>query len=126
MAVANFAQTRKIFGRRNQHAVGADHRLDDHGGDIMVVDDHVLHIIGARDIAGRVGVLDRAVVAVHFRAENHVLALGGRLGAPSPGIARGGDRRHGRAVIGTVSRQNLASAGVQARNFQRGFVGFRT
>ena len=53
VAVADFAQAREVLGRRNQHAVGADDGLDDDGGDVALVADHVLDVVGAGDVAGR-------------------------------------------------------------------------
>jgi len=50
MAIADFAETRSTR-RWHEDAVGADDRLDDDGGDIALVADHVLDVISAGDVA---------------------------------------------------------------------------
>ena len=51
VAVADFAQAREILGRGNEDAVGADDGLDDDGGHVALVADHVLDVVGAGDVA---------------------------------------------------------------------------
>src|ERR1035438_463282 len=72
VAVADLAEARKIFGRRNQHAVGAHHGLDNNGGHVALVANHVLNVVGAGDVAAWIGVLDWAVVAVGLRRKHNV------------------------------------------------------
>ncbi len=91
VAVADFAQARQIFGRRNQHSVGSDHRLDDDRGHVALVADHVLDVVGAGDVAAGIGVLDGAVVAVGLRREDEAHALARRLHGPAARVAGGGD-----------------------------------
>src|ERR1700691_4246217 len=61
VTVADFAQAREVLGRRDQHSIGSDDGLKDDGGDVALIADHVLDVVGAGDVAGGVGVLDGAV-----------------------------------------------------------------
>ena len=83
VAVADFAQAREVLGRRNEHAIGADNRLDNDGGHVALVANHVLDVVGAGDVAAGIGVLDGAVVAVGFRREDNAGAFAGRLHGPA-------------------------------------------
>ncbi len=89
LAVADFAEAREVLGRRHEDTVGADDGLEDDGGDVAFVANHVLDIVGAGDVACRIGVLDRAVVAVGFGGEDDVGDFAGRLHCPAAGIAGG-------------------------------------
>ena len=95
VAVADFAQAREVLGRRNEDAIGADDGLEDDGGDVALVADHVLDVVGAGDVAGGIGVLDGAVVAVGLRREDDARAFAGRLHGPAARIAGGSDGAHG-------------------------------
>ena len=64
VVVADAAELGEVLRRRDEDAVGADDGLDEHGGDVAFVGDHVLEVVGAGDAAAGVGVLDGAVVAV--------------------------------------------------------------
>ena len=123
VAIADFAQAREVLGRRNEDAVGADDRLDDDGGHIALVADHVLDVVGAGDVAGGIGVLDGAVVAVGLRRKDDAGAFAARLHGPAARIAGGRDGARGRAVIGAVARDDLGLAGVHAGDFEGRFVG---
>ncbi len=94
VAVADLAQAREVFGRRNEDAVGADNRLDDDGGHVALVADHVLDVVGAGDVAGGIGVLDGAVVAVGLGREDNVGDFAGRFHGPAARIASGCDGAH--------------------------------
>ena len=95
VTVADFAQAREVFGRRNEDAVGADDGLDDDGGDVAFVADHVLDVVGAGDVAGGIGVLDGAVVAVGLRREDDVGDFAGRFHGPAAWISGGCDGASG-------------------------------
>ena len=123
VAVADFAQTRKIFRRRNEYAVGADDRLEDDGRHVTLVADHVLDVVGAGDVARGIGVLDGAVVAVGFGREDHVGNFAGRFHGPAARIAGGRDGARGRSMIGAVARDDFVFARVHARDFEGRFVG---
>ena len=75
LAIADFAQARKVFGRWNQNAVGANDRLENDRCDIAFVLDHVLDVVNARDITARIGVFDGTVVAVCLRSEDDIVIL---------------------------------------------------
>ena len=123
VAVADFAQAREVLGRRNQHAVGADDGLDDDGGHVALVADHVLDVVGAGDVARGIGVLDGAVVAVGLGREDDAGDFAGRFHGPAARIAGGRDGARGGAVIGAVAGDDLVLAGVHARDFEGRFVG---
>ena len=124
VAVADFAQARKVFRRRNENAVGSDDRLKNDRRDIAFVADHVLDVVGAGDVAAGIGVLDGTVVAVGLRREDNACAFAARLHGPAARVARGRNRAHRRAVIGAVARNDLGLAGKHARDFEGRFVGF--
>ena len=67
VAIADIAQAREILGRRNQHAV--DDRLDNDGGDIVLVTNHVFDVVDASHVTSGIRMLDGAVVAINFRSE---------------------------------------------------------
>src|SRR5664280_2879230 len=67
VAVADLTQSWEIFGWRNEYTVCAYHGLDDNGGHVALVADHVLDVVGAGDVAARIGVLDGTVVAIGLR-----------------------------------------------------------
>jgi len=89
--VADFADAGEVFGGRDEDAVGADDGFEDDGGDVGLVADHVLDVVGTGDVAGGVGVLDGAVVTVGFRGEDDAGALAAWLHGPASGVAGGGD-----------------------------------
>ncbi len=85
------AQLGQVLGRRHQDAVGADDGLHDDRGDVALVGDHVLEVVGAGDSAAGVGVLDGAVVAVDLGGEDDAAAFaagldGQRRGSPVAAI----------------------------------------
>ena len=81
--VADAAELGHVLVGRDDDAVGSDDRLDDDGGDVGLVANHVLEVVGAGDIAARVGVADGAAIAVDFGAEDGSL-LACRRRAPWP------------------------------------------
>ncbi len=122
--VADAAEFGHVFGGRDDDAVGADDGLDDDGGDVGFVADHVLEVVGAGDVAAGVGVADGAAVAVDFGAEEGALLLAADgFHGPAAGVAGGGDGAGGAAVIGAVAGEDFGFAGVHAGDFEGGFVG---
>jgi len=63
----------------------------------------VLDVVGAGDVAGGVGVVDGAVVAVGFGREDDVGDFAGRLHGPAAGIAGGRDGARSGSMIGAVA-----------------------
>src|SRR5450631_2137291 len=75
-----------------------------------LIHDHVFEVVDAGDIAGRIGVLDGAVVAVDLGSENKPLSLAARLHRPAPRVARRTNRGRGRTVVRPVPRNDLGLA----------------
>ena len=81
-----------VFGGRDDDAVGAYDGLDDDGGDVGLVADHVLDVVGAGDVAAGIGVADGAAEAVDFGGEEGALLLAADgFHGPAAWIAGGGD-----------------------------------
>ena len=123
MPVADFANARKVFWRRNEDAVGADDRLENNGRDIALVADHVLNVVGARDVTARIRVLDRAIETVRLRSKHKAQALAARLHGPTARIASRRDGSVRGPVIGAVARDDLGLARVHARNLEGRLIG---
>ena len=126
VAVAQFAHTRQVSGRRDEHAVCAHDRLDDDRPDRRgpLEDDRLFEV---RECAlglllGRVGVERRAVVV--GAEEVHDRRVGGLVG-PAARVSRQGDRRRRVAVVAAVHREHLALARDQARHAHGVLIGIR-
>ena len=121
--VAEGADFGEPLGGRDEDAVGSDDGLDDEGGDVVLVLDHVFEVVGAGDAAGGVGVLDGALVAVDFGGEDDAAILAGGLHGPAAGVSGGGDGGVGGAVVGAVAGDDLVLARIHAGDLEGGLVG---
>ena len=83
----------------------------------------MLDVVGAGDVAARIGVLDRAVVAIDFRREHNAAAFACRLHGPAARIARGCDGAHSGAVIRAIAGDDFVFAGDHARDLEGRFIG---
>src|SRR5882724_5050413 len=124
MVITNFPQTRHVFLGRNQHAVGPDYWLNNDGGNVTFIFNHVLDIFGTGNSAAGVGMHDWAFVAINFWSKNHAGNFASWFHGPTPRITGSSQSTHGRAVIGPITRDNFGLPGYHARDFESRFVGF--
>ena len=83
----------------------------------------MLDVVGARDIAARIRVLDRTVVAIRLWRKDNARAFACGLHRPAPRIAGRRNRAHRRTVIRAVARDDLRLAGKHAGNLEGRFIG---
>src|SRR5215831_208004 len=117
--VAYFAHALHVAIGRNENAIRAGDGFEDEGGDRLrsfELDDLFDHV---ERFLSRVGFAVNAVVRIEY-ADN---ARNARLGCPSAGIARQADRSGGRAVIRTITRNDLVATGVKTRDLDGVLIG---
>ena len=117
VAIAALANTLQISIGRHENAVGADHRLENDGGDVVPALDHQ-HIVEVIECAlallDIVGAMERAAICV--RTPELDDARHARLARPAARVAGEVDRTAGRTVIAAVMTEHLQPIGVQPRH----------
>ncbi len=116
MAVAGPAQAAVVVRRRGLH-VGAAHGLDDHRGDVALLGQAVVDIVGAAQLA----VAGTAEDAVPGVAGRHMLGPGQQRAdaAAKRRLAADRDRIERRAVERVPHREGLVAAGGQPGKLER-------
>ncbi len=112
MLVARRAYRLEVAIGRDEHAVGAHDRLEDHGGHVLFEREQSRDLRAGRQLAC-------FLVQVHHMDG----ADQPRLDGGATPVARHRDRPHRRPMVAAIARHDLVAAGHQARDLQRVLVG---